>query len=297
MIDFRLKVFCCVARQLSFTKAAKQLGITQPAISNHIQELEQEYATRLFERHSNHIELTVAGETLLSHAEAILERYDALNFDMQLHAHGLSGTLRLGATTTIARHLLPEHVASFATKFKYIKLSLIEGNTHDITQALEQGRIDIGLVEGGDRHPQLRYTPIMHDELVLVAPTSGCWAAVETISVEGLQNIPLVMAATGTDAATLVEQAFAKEGIDLSQFNILLQPADDESVLRYAQLANCMALVSLQAVKQELKAAKFRVVNIDYPVRIEREFAFVRNLSQTNDLTKDFITYLQEMIG
>lgn len=66
MIDFRLKVFCSVARNLSFTKASKELFISQPAISKHIQELEAEYKIRLFERKGTHISLTADGELLLS---------------------------------------------------------------------------------------------------------------------------------------------------------------------------------------------------------------------------------------
>ena len=74
MIDFRLKVFCSVAHNLSFTKASKELYVSQPAISKHIQELETEYSTRLFERMGTHITLTPDGELLLSHAEKILKQ-------------------------------------------------------------------------------------------------------------------------------------------------------------------------------------------------------------------------------
>lgn len=296
MIDFRLKVFCCVARHLSFTKSAKQLGVTQPAISNHIQELEQEYAVRLFERHGNHIELTVAGETLLHHAEAILARYEALNFDMQLQAHALSGTLRLGATTTIARYLLPVCLASFAAKFKQIKLSLIEGNSDEITQALEQGCIDIGLIEGANRLAHLRYTPIMRDALVLAAPTAGSWSAIDTVSVDGLKKIPMVMPTAGSDAAQTIESALAREGMDLSQLNVLMQVADNDSIKQFAQRADCLAFVSWQSVKQEVRQGTFKVVDIDSALQLEREFAFVRSVSKTDEVTKDFINYLLRSI-
>ena len=84
MIDFRLKVFCSVAHNLSFTKASKELYVSQPAISKHIQELETEYSTRLFERMGTHITLTPDGELLLNHAEKILKQYKQLDFEMNL---------------------------------------------------------------------------------------------------------------------------------------------------------------------------------------------------------------------
>ena len=95
MFDFRLQVFCSVARNLSFTKASHELHITQPAISKHIQELEQEYDTLLFNRLNNRIELTPAGELLLVHARQIMDRYRQLDFDMRMLSHNLDGKLRL----------------------------------------------------------------------------------------------------------------------------------------------------------------------------------------------------------
>ena len=105
MIDFRLKVFCSVAHNLSFTKASKELYVSQPAISKHIQELETEYSTRLFERMGTHITLTPDGELLLSHAEKILKQYKQLDFEMNLLTQRHIGELRLGASTTIASAL------------------------------------------------------------------------------------------------------------------------------------------------------------------------------------------------
>lgn len=84
MIDFRLKVFQSVAYNLSFTKASKELYISQPAITKHIQELEQEYKIQLFERMGNKISLTHAGKLFLSHAENILNGYRQLDFEMNI---------------------------------------------------------------------------------------------------------------------------------------------------------------------------------------------------------------------
>ena len=148
MIDFRLKVFCSVAHNLSFTKASKELYVSQPAISKHIQELETEYSTRLFERMGTHITLTPDGELLLSHAEKILKQYKQLDFEMNLLTQRHIGELRLGASTTIAQYVLPPYLATFQQKFKQIKLSLINGNSSDIEKAVEEHRIDLGLIEG-----------------------------------------------------------------------------------------------------------------------------------------------------
>ena len=98
-MDFRLKVFHSVATNLSFTKASKELFISQPAISKHIHELEVQYKTPLFDRVGSHIGLTHAGELLLSHTKQLLAAYRQMDFEMNLLTDNFAGELRLGAST------------------------------------------------------------------------------------------------------------------------------------------------------------------------------------------------------
>lgn len=147
-MDFRLKVFHSVATNLSFTKASKELFISQPAISKHIHELEVQYKTPLFDRVGSRIGLTHAGELLLSHTKQLLAAYRQMDFEMNLLTDNFAGELRLGASTTISQYVLPPVLASFIKKFPEIKVSLLNGNSRDVEQALREGKITLGLVEG-----------------------------------------------------------------------------------------------------------------------------------------------------
>ena len=102
MIDTRLKVFRSVATLLSFTKAANELFISQPAISKHIQELEKEYGVQLFDRIGNRIQLTCAGQLMLDHACKIIDAYQNLDFDMKKLTEKSGGELRIGAIMSFA---------------------------------------------------------------------------------------------------------------------------------------------------------------------------------------------------
>ena len=165
MSDFRLRVFSSVAKNLSFTKASQELFISQPAITKHIQELETMYQTRLFERMGNKILLTDAGRLLLEHCEKILEDYGRLEYEMNLLRNEHTGELRLGASTTIAQYVLPPLLARFIEKFPQVSLSLFSGNSSEVEKALQEHRIDLALVEGNTRQPNLKYTPFLQDEL------------------------------------------------------------------------------------------------------------------------------------
>lgn len=156
MSDFRLKVFQSVAKNLSFTKASQDLFISQPAITKHIQELESTYQTRLFDRQGSKICLTESGKLLLEHCERILEDYKRLEYEMHLLHNEYKGGLKLGASSTISQYVLPPLLASFIKKFPHISLSLTNGNTREIETALQEHNIDLGLVEGVFRLPNLK---------------------------------------------------------------------------------------------------------------------------------------------
>ena len=291
MIDFRLKVFCSVARNLSFTKASKELYVSQPAISKHIQELEAEYSTRLFERMGTHIALTPEGELLLSHVEKILAHYKQLDFEMNLLTQRHVGELRLGASTTIAQYVLPTYLATFSQKFKQIKLSLINGNTRDIERAIEEHRIDLGLIEGVSRQPHLHYTPFMRDELMCIASTRSRLARRDEISLDELRQLPLVIRESGSGSLEVFEKTLAQHQLKLSQFNIAMQMGTTEGIKRFLYHTDSVGVVSIQAVTTDLAEGRLKVIDIA-GFSCEREFCFVPNAGQTGGIESDFMRYM-----
>lgn len=221
MSDFRLKVFQSVAKNLSFTKASQELFVSQPAITKHIQELETCYQTRLFERQGSKISLTEAGELLLKHSEKILDDYKQLEYEMHLLHDEYIGELKLGASTTIAQYVLPPLLANFITKFPQINLSLINGNSRGVEVALQEHRIDLGLVEGIFRLPNLKYTAFLQDELVAVVHMRSKLAVADEILPEELPNIPLVLRERGSGTLDVFERALLQYNLKLSSLNVL----------------------------------------------------------------------------
>jgi DNA-binding transcriptional LysR family regulator len=109
MFDFRLKVFYTVASRLNFTKAAEELFITQPAVTKHIHEIETYYKTQLFQRNGTKIKLTPAGAALLAHSEQLFAIYRNIEVDLAAINENVKGTLRIGASTTVAQYVLPKY--------------------------------------------------------------------------------------------------------------------------------------------------------------------------------------------
>ena len=280
-MDFRLKVFHSVATNLSFTKASKELFISQPAISKHIHELEVQYKTPLFDRVGSRIGLTHAGELLLSHTKQLLAAYRQMDFEMNLLTDNFAGELRLGASTTISQYVLPPVLASFIKKFPEIKVSLLNGNSRDVEQALREGKITLGLVEGTVHQSTLHYTPFMKDELVVVAHT-GCSLA--------LPGIPLVLRERGSGTLDVVEAALAEHQIKLSQLNVLLQMGSTESIKLFLENSEALGIVSIRAVTRELMSGRLKVIEVE-GFCAERMFTFAEPQGQNGGVEESFIRY------
>lgn len=289
-MDFRLKVFYSVASNLSFTKASKELYISQPAISKHIHELEVQYKTPLFERSGSHIELTHAGKLLLSHTHNLLLAYKQMDFEMNLLTNNLSGELKLGVSTTIAQYVLPPVLSSFIKKFPEIQVSLINGNSRDIEQALLVGRISLGLVEGNIRQNTLHYSSFMKDELVVIAHTNSSLAQYDELSLEQLCAFPLVLRENGSGTLDVLKSALAEHQIKLSQLNILIQLGTTEGIKLFLENSDALGIVSIRAVTQDLMAGRFKVIDI-IGFKAERMFSFIQPQGQNGGLEESFIRY------
>ncbi|TWV12472.1 LysR family transcriptional regulator [Bacteroidaceae bacterium HV4-6-C5C] len=290
MSDFRIKVFQSVAKNLSFTKASQELFITQPAITKHIHELEIAYQTRLFDRQGGKISLTDSGKLLLEHTERILDAYKRLEYEMHLLNNNYAGELRLGASTTIAQYVLPPLLASFIDKFPQVHLSLMNGNSREIETALQEHRIDLGLVEGVIRQPNLKYSTFLSDELVAVTRGRGKLLLTEEIMPEELLNIPLVLRERGSGTLDVFEKALQERDMKLSSLRVLMYLGSTESIKLFLEHTECMGIVSIRSVSNELYAGKLRVVEIK-GMPMLREFSFVQLQGQEIGLSQEFIQF------
>lgn len=290
MSDFRLKVFQAVAKNLSFTKASQELFVSQPAITKHVQELEATYRTRLFDRQGSRISLTESGKLLLEHCERILEEYKRLEYEMHLLHNEYTGELRLGASTTIAQYVLPAMLGGFIGKFPRVSLSLMNGNSREIEAALQEHRIDLGLVEGVFRLPNLKYTTFLEDELVAVIRTNSKLAVGEEITSEELSGLPLVLRERGSGTLDVFERSLLRHNIKLSSLKVLMYLGSTESIKLFLEHTDCLGIVSVRSISRELYAGLLRVVEIkDMPM--SREFCFAQPQGQESGLAQVFMQF------
>jgi DNA-binding transcriptional LysR family regulator len=290
-MDFRLKVFYTVALRLNFTKAATELYISQPAVSKHIQELEETYKTKLFERNGSKIALTPAGEILLKNTKNIFELYREIDFDMSAFINERQGLLRLGASTTISQYIISPVLARFHQKQKDIKVNLLNGNTEQIENALINKEIEIGIVEGQSKNQSIKYIPFLKDELVLVCNTQNPLVKQNKISLEDLKAMKFITRERGSGTLEVIEYALKQLSVKLTDLQIEMQLGSTESIKSYLLNSDCFAFMSIHAISNELKNNELIVLDVEN-LSIERFFYIITLVGKSDSLSELFIQNL-----
>ncbi|MES2419360.1 MAG: LysR family transcriptional regulator [Bacteroidota bacterium] len=290
MFDFRLRVFYTVAKRLSFTKAAEELYITQPAVTKHVKEIENHFKVKLFHRNGTKINLTPAGNTLLQYAEQMISSYKNLEFDLNAFTQNKSGTLHIGASTTAAQYLLPPILASFHNKFENVKVKLVTGNTEQIETALQNGDIDLGIIEGKSRNTNFSYTPFIKDELVLVVRSGHELSKKNSIKPEDLFKYRFLFREPGSGTLEVITYALKLSGIKISALKTEMQLDSSESIKLYLLNSEAVTFLSVYAIFKELKNNECTVIDVK-GLEIKRQFSFIKPHGNSETMPDFFMKF------
>jgi DNA-binding transcriptional LysR family regulator len=229
----QLAYFESVSRHLHFTRAADELHVAQPSVSQQIRKLETELGTPLFHRMKRRVALTEAGQRFLPHARAVLQQLEEARVEVQELTGLRKGTLAVGAPPSVGTHLFPRALAAFSQRHPGIGLSFREGGSRTLVHLLEQGELDLAVVIQPIRHPALETMPLLEEELLLAVPL-GHRLADETrgrLPLAELRDEPFVMLREG--AYDLRDQTLAacrKVGFEP---RVVLDGCEMDSVLRF----------------------------------------------------------------
>lgn len=293
MFDFRLKVFYTVAKRLSFTKAATDLFITQPAVTKHIKELEQYFKVQLFERQGNQIKLTKQGQLLLEYTEEVFSIYRKMEFDLASFSENYKSQLHVGASSTISQYVIPYTLAQFHKKYKDVAVKLMNGNTEQIEQALLNNDIDLGIIEGKSKNKGIKYTEFIRDEIVLVSNAANPLVKATHLSTKELKTLPMLIRETGSGTLDVIAHSLKSLNLSFSQLNIEMELGSTEAIKTYLHNSNCVAFLSRHSVVSELANKTFRIINVK-GLSIVRYFHFIERQGTSEQLAKLFMSFARQ---
>jgi len=290
MFDYRLKVFHTVASRSSFTKASEELNISQPAVTKHIKEIENQLNTKLFDRKGTSIQLTQSGKILFEYAEKIRNIYRDLEFEINQINQQHKGKLIIGASTTIAQYILPEILAKFNSYYKDIKIELITHNTQIISDLLKEGKIDLGIIEGESQSNYFDYQIFKADEIVLVAKANHSLAN-KTLNIKDLYDLELIFRELGSGSLEFIQNRLKEKGLSIDELNIVMQLGSSESIKNYLLHSDSLAFLSISTVLNELKNNQLSIIDIKN-FSIERNFHFILPKGEQSGLIKLFLKFI-----
>lgn len=281
-MDHKLRIFKEVAFAKSFSRAAKKLYISQPAVSKTIKNLEDQYGRAFFERTANSIRLTADGEVFLAYSERILRLYDQLEDEFR-DEKVFSSEIKIGASTTLANYILPRLLAIIQQDYPHLKIDLMIGNTLDIQQAVLKKEIHLGIVEGDNHSTRLRYKKFIRDELVLVSKNTA--EEVNEISQEDFNCLPLIGREIGSGTREVIENYVFKKGLQIQEYCSVL--GSTESMKNYLLSTRTYAFLSVYSVQQELADGRLQITDIEDWEMI-RWFYFITRQGFRSKLTDKF---------
>jgi DNA-binding transcriptional LysR family regulator len=260
--NYRLTVFRAVAAERSFRRAAEQLYLTQPAVTQQIKALEELVGLPLFDRSGREVTLTAAGSILLKYAQqsgALLEQAGA---ELAALKGQVSGTLRIAASTTIAQYILPPLLGAFLRLHPAVHVELDSSNTESVADAIATGRASLGLVEGPPHAGQLRSEIWLEDELVLLVPPSHEWAGQRSIPLQQIAAAPLLMRERGSGTREVIETTLEAAGLPARNLHIAMELNSTEAILGCIESGVGVGFVSRTAIHRQLSLGTLVIVAV-----------------------------------
>lgn len=214
----QLRAFMLLARTGSFTQAARELYLSQSAVSHSMKALEQDVGCRLLDRMGKKVLLTQAGEQLLQHAEKILGEMDTARGSLEQLGKWGRSRLRIGASTTACQYILPTVLREFKESFPQCAITIEPGDTPRAIELLQSNRIDLALTLEPKREEQLEFHPLFADELEFILSPLHPWAVAQKVTRLEIPKQNYVLYNKGSYTFRLVEDYFQQEQIVLNTF-------------------------------------------------------------------------------
>ena len=275
-----LKIFKTVADLGGMSKAAKELHITQPSISQAIAELEKYYGVKLFERLSQKIYLTKEGELMLSFSRHILDSFEHMEAAMNQAVE--KSSLRIGCSVSVGTCLIEEILDEAKERIPQCQISVIVTNSSEIEQLILTNEVDVGIVEGILKNKDLVITPVCEDELVLVCNMNHPLAKETMVTLDMLQWQDYASRESGSAERNQYEKLFEDAGL---QLNRVFCSTNTEAIKNAVIHGRGIAVFSRRMVKQEVERGNMVVIPVrDITVKRNIDFVMHKNKYMSNEI-------------
>jgi molybdate transport repressor ModE-like protein len=271
-----LETFVEAAERGSFTAAARELGLTQAAVSQRIQQLEAALRTPLFRREAGGTTLTDAGQRLHEYARRIRDLTAEACAAITGEHSEARGELLLAASSVPGEHLLPSILAAFRNRHPLVQVRASVSDTEAVLRQVEYAQAHLGLVGGQGGGSQLEFLRLACDELALVVPKGHPWWRRKQVTVAELLTQPLIQRECGSASRRCLERSLERLGVTTSRLNVVLELGSSEAIKEAVLERVGVAVLSRRAIEKEVAARRLRPVVVE-SLTLDRDIYLVRD--------------------
>lgn len=295
----QLEAFVQVAEGGSFSKAAKELYLTQPTISAHISSLEKELNVRLFIRNTKEVGLSDDGQELYKYAKKIID----LEYQIQEHFHvnksEKTRSITIAASTIPAQYLLPDVLLMFKERYPQEKFKLIETDSSEVVTHILDGIADIGFTGTVLEKKYCKYIPFYKDKLAIITPNTKKYRDLQTENkgIKWVEEESVIMREEGSGTRKEAEKQLKKAGVSTNELNIIASIDNQETIKRSVRQGMGISVLSRLATEEEVRTGQvlaFPIPKADEGRDINLVYNKNRHMSKNIDR---FIRIVEEVYG
>lgn len=286
-----LKIFITVADCGKMNLAAKKLYISQPSVSQAIQELEREYGIQLFERLSQKLYITDNGKKLLSYARHIVDSCEEM--DLAMKNAGEHPRIHIGCSVSVGTCLIGRVLKEMEEKHPNLDIRVTINNTTSIEKQIADSELDVGIVEGTISNPDMEQIPLCEDELVIVVGKKHPFYSRKEIDLEELQDADMIAREDGSMVRNQYEQLLLTQGISL---NTKWSSTNTEAIKNAVIAGKGIAILSKLMVESEIRSKELHRISVR-DTKVKRTIHLIHHKNKyISDIMESFIQISREVL-
>jgi DNA-binding transcriptional LysR family regulator len=293
----QLAAFCAVVERRSFSQAAEQLGVTQPAVSLQIRSLEKRLGVQLLDRSGRRVEPTEAGQRLYRSAQRLLALEEQLLAELGDEADGeLAGRLEIGASTGPGGTVLPVVLCEFQRRHPGVHVALSVSDTQRVVEQVARRELELGVVGAQRRHRGVVFEPFFRDEVVLAVPRGHRFAN-RSVSLAEVQGEPLVLMQEGAGVRQVIDDELRAAGVRLRDLDVPLELGLQESARSAVVGGFGVTFISRSAIEADLAAGTVAIARVE-GLEPSREIWLVRSSGRAETrVAQAFVAFAQARLA
>jgi len=284
-----LRLFIHVAELKSLTRSAERMHLSLAAASNRIKELEARFGTRLLYRENKGVQLSPAGETLLIHAQQIMQQVERLKAEMQQYNNGIKGHIRIFANTTAVTEFMPTVLGGFLASHPHVNVALEERLNNDIARGIQEGTADIGIVAGPIQAPGLEVINFSTDRLVLATAIGHPLSGAGTLSFAETLDYPHIGLYEGSTLQHFLNRIVSESG---QRLTLRIQVRGFEAMCRMIEADVGIGILPQSAATRLQQSVQIALVELSDPWAVRERSVVASRLDALPQYARELVDFI-----